>query len=203
MSKEKTTKAKRSKGRPVTFNKKRLINKAIEVYWSNDPSNISVSALCENAGVSKPSLYREFGNEDGLTAAVLEHYMKKVSIEFGAILNTDKKFSVRVNNLINFCSSDQFFNSGCLYFKMRSSRFRFGPRTQKKINQIEEEALALYLSFLKNGQKSGEWKSPIPIKLAALYLYEQIYLTLSQRAFKDDPRSIKAMLKVSLSIFLN
>jgi AcrR family transcriptional regulator len=34
------------------------------------------------AGISKPSLYREFGSEDGLTRAVLDRYAERVLSEW-------------------------------------------------------------------------------------------------------------------------
>jgi AcrR family transcriptional regulator len=55
-------------------------------YWQSDPADVSVNAICQMAGISKPSLYREFGSEDGLTRAVLDSYAERVLSDVFAIL---------------------------------------------------------------------------------------------------------------------
>ena len=54
-----------------------LLQVAVAAYWHEGPE-VSVNAICQRAGVSKPSLYREFGGEDGLTLAALESYASMV-----------------------------------------------------------------------------------------------------------------------------
>ncbi len=62
------------------LNRAHLLGTAMHAYWRDDRAAVSVNAVCAMAGVSKPSLYREFGSEDGLTAAVLEHYGQTVLV---------------------------------------------------------------------------------------------------------------------------
>ena len=55
-------------------------------YWHGDPADVSLNAICQMAGVSKPSLYREFGSEDGLSRAVLDTYAERVLSDIFVIL---------------------------------------------------------------------------------------------------------------------
>jgi AcrR family transcriptional regulator len=57
---------------------------------ASDPADVSVNAICQMAGISKPSLYREFGSEDGLTRAVLDRYAEQVLSEMFAILQAGR-----------------------------------------------------------------------------------------------------------------
>ena len=60
----------KARGRPRTLQRDHVINVAMESYWVSGPSNVSVNDICKRANVSKPGLYREFGNEDGLQKEV-------------------------------------------------------------------------------------------------------------------------------------
>ena len=73
-------------GRPITRNRTQVLETALNAYWRNDRAAVSVNAVCVLAGISKPSLYREFGSEDGLTAAVLERYRQTVLVPLEALL---------------------------------------------------------------------------------------------------------------------
>lgn len=73
-------------GRPITRNRTQVLETALNAYWQNERAGVSVNAVCVLAGISKPSLYREFGSEDGLTAAVLERYRQTVLVRLEALL---------------------------------------------------------------------------------------------------------------------
>lgn len=66
----------RRRGRPKTFDRDPMIDVAMECYWREGTDGVSLNELYRRADVSKPGVYREFGGEDGLMAAVLEHYTR-------------------------------------------------------------------------------------------------------------------------------
>ena len=65
---------KRPRGRPKTIEYDTTLAIAVNAYWSKGIDGMSVNEVCRLAKVSKPSLYREFGNEDGLLNAVFKYY---------------------------------------------------------------------------------------------------------------------------------
>ena len=69
-----TSPHKPARGRPKTFDRDRTLDVAMESYWREGPGGISLNEVCRRAQVSKPGLYREFGNEDGLLDAVLTRW---------------------------------------------------------------------------------------------------------------------------------
>jgi AcrR family transcriptional regulator len=64
-----------------------VLDIAMTAYWQTDPADVSVNAICQMAGISKPSLYRAFGSEDGLSRAVLDRYAEQVLSEVFVILH--------------------------------------------------------------------------------------------------------------------
>ena len=46
----------------------------METYWKEGIENVSLNEMCRKIGESKPSVYREYGGEEGLQLAALELY---------------------------------------------------------------------------------------------------------------------------------
>ena len=187
------------RGRPITRNREHILETAMNAYWQDDLATTSVNAICSFANVSKPSLYREFGSEDGLTVAVLERYASQVFMRIGDLLMSDASFANKLDELIKIASEDPQMETGCLFIKMRAERLRFGVQTQAKLADIETQALKLYVRFFKSSHERGEWSANIPAKLAATYLLEQFGLAVTQRAKGRNKDSIRELLTLSLS----
>ena len=66
----------------------------------------SVNSICALEWVSKPSLYRDFGSEDGLTAAVLQRYAEVVLARMDDLLASPVSFAAKCEAMIQFASAD-------------------------------------------------------------------------------------------------
>lgn len=188
------------RGRPLTRNREHVLATAMDAYWQDDRAAVSVNAICALAGVSKPSLYREFGSEDGLTAAVLEHYAQTVLGSVEELLSSPGSYDAKLDALIGFASKDPRMEAGCLFVKMRATRSRFGPQTQARIAAIEARALERYARFFQQAAASGERRNGVPADLAAAYLHEQFGLAFSQRAAGRRAESVRALLLLAMSV---
>ncbi len=187
------------RGRPITRNREHVLETAMNAYWQDNFAATSVNTVCALANVSKPSLYREFGSEDGLTVAVLELYARRVLVKVEEILLSDAGFSAKLDALINFASEDPQMKTGCLFVKMHSARSRFGLQTQAKLSDIETKVLSLYDRFFRNNFDGGEWSGNISAELAASYLMEQLGLAITQRAAGKSEERVRELLTLSLS----
>lgn len=176
-----------------------VLQVATEAYWHEGPE-VSVNAICQRAGVSKPSLYREFGSEDGLAAAALEHYAGMVRGLLRELLASELGFDAKLDALIAFTGEDSRYKHGCLYVKMRAARLALGPKTQAKITEIEEEMLKIYTNFFQENRGTGRWTGSMTPGFAARYLHAQIGLAASERALGTDPSTVKLLLQHALSI---
>jgi AcrR family transcriptional regulator len=159
-----------------------------------------VNAICQRAGVSKPSLYREFGGEDGLTLAALESYAGMVQSQLQGLLSSELSFAGKLEALIAFASEDPRNDYGCLFVKMRAARLDLGPNTQAKVAEVEAAALEIYTRFFRDSRKKGEWPGSITPGFAAQYLHAQIGLATSQRALGTEPAVVRRLLECALSV---
>ena len=188
------------RGRPRTMNACEVLDVALNAYWRGDPADVSVNAICQLAGVSKPSLYREFGSEDGLKRAALDRYAEQVLSDLFAILQGGGGLEQTIDALIDFASADPRMETGCLFYKMRAGKHRLGPRTRARVDEIYMAARAAYVVFLQARRDAGELRDELSVEAAAAYLGEQIGLAITQRASGETPTHVREMLKLALSV---
>ena len=183
------------------MNAEKVLDVAMSAYWQGDPADVSVNAICQMAGIAKPSLYREFGSEDGLSRAVLERYAEQVLSDMFVILNGKEGFRETLASLIDFASGDPRMETGCLFYKMRAGKHRLGPETRARIEEIDATAQAAYAAFLQSARDAGDLPGGLSVETEAKYLGEQIALAITHRASGEDPGRIREMLTLALSVF--
>jgi AcrR family transcriptional regulator len=194
---------KATRGRPRTMSEDAVLDVAISAYQSSDPADVSVNAICQMAGIAKPSLYRAFSNEDGLTLAALDRYADNVLADIFAILQSNQALVPTLAALVDFAVDDQRLETGCLFYKMRAGKHRLGPRTRARIDEIDAAAVRGFEAYLRGQQKAGCWDSDQPTSLIARYLIEQIGLALAQRATQHDKAEIRRSLALAFSAVKN
>jgi len=192
----------RSPGRPRTADPDRILDVAVNAYWRDDPADVSVNEICKLARVSKPSLYREFGNEDGLTRAALDRYAELVLADIFSILEAGDGLQHTLDALVDFACDDPRMETGCLFYKMRSGKHRLGPQTRARVDELDAGGRAAYASFLRARRDAGEWVDGPSIEAGARYLSEQVALAFTQRASGEDPAQVRDSLTLALSVFL-
>lgn len=183
------------------MNADNVLDVAMTAYWQNDPADVSVNAICQMAGISKPSLYRVFGSEDGLSRAVLDRYADLVLSEMFAILHAGVGLHETLAALTDFASADPRMETGCLFYKMRAGKHRLGPETRARVEEIDAAAQVAYVAFLQAARDAGDWPDGISVEAGAKYLGEQIALAITQRAAGEDRARIREMMELALSVF--
>jgi AcrR family transcriptional regulator len=171
-------------------------------YWHGDPADVSLNSICLRAGVSKPSLYREFGSEDGLARAALDRYAEQVLSHVLGILQAGTGFQATLDALVAFACGDPRMETGCLFHKMRNGKHRLGPLTRARVDELHATARGAYETFLERCRDAGEWPAERSIQAGARYLLEQVGLVITQRASGEEVREVRETLMLALSVFL-
>lgn len=187
------------RGRPKTLDRDTVLNLAMTSFWHKGPE-VSLNSICELAGVAKPSLYREFGNEDGLASAALDRYHNLVFPQLESLFLGSLTFAKKLETLSLFICEDETNQFGCLFVKMRAARAQLGAKTQSKVEEVDLATLKLYRNFLKQSRESGQWTSHLSDRSAANYLSSQIEMALSQRARGVKSSEVRAVLEIGLSV---
>ncbi|MEM7076557.1 MAG: TetR/AcrR family transcriptional regulator [Pseudomonadota bacterium] len=178
---------------------RKVLDVAMTAYWHADDAGVSVNSICRMADISKPSLYREFGNEDGLMRAALDHYIEHILPGVFGVFSNGTTFRQTMDALVDYACTHPTTECGCLFYKMRAVRHRLGPRTRERVDEMTTRSRAFFAEFLQSRRKAGDWTSPVSRELAARYLVDQIGFALMQRASGDDPDEVRDTLKLALS----
>jgi AcrR family transcriptional regulator len=194
---------KASRGRPKTLDRDHVVDVAMDAYWKEGIGNLSLNEICRRCDISKPGLYREFGNEDGLMKAVLLAYQKQVLTPVLQMLNTETPFRETLDNLVSFVTTvndNQEAPKGCLLIKMRESRMLVGEATREQIDCAQEQALTAYGKWVERSKTKGEFSTDMSSQFASTYIDAQLSNALSQIARGEDSQIVKKILIVAFSM---
>ncbi len=73
---------KRARGRPKGFIPTEALDRAVEMFWAHGYEGVDVERIAGAVNVTKPALYRAFGDKSTLLLKAVEHY----AITYGAPL---------------------------------------------------------------------------------------------------------------------
>lgn len=180
---------KRKRGRPPKIDRDQVIESAMRAWWSEGVQGLSLNEIARRTGLSKSSLYREFGGEDGLMAAALERYRSLSVVPMLELLEMDLP-AAKTLQLLTGGIVGPNYAAGCLFTKLRLKRSAAGDKTTAVLDRMIAERRAAFAAwFARAREASGVVSPPSPTE-AASYLDGQLMGMLVRRAAGDDPDDI-------------
>lgn len=190
----------RGRGRPKTIDRERVIDIAMDSYWREGTDAVSLNELCRRADVSKPALYREFGGEDGLMDATLDHYAETVLAPMLDRTTDDAPFAEVLAAMIDIMLDiNRDMPAGCLLAKMRVLSSQLGPATQNRADNLRAEARARYVDWVERAKTRGEIAEDVPTTVAAAFIDNQFTALLIQIAQGDEPDMLRAQARLTFA----
>ena len=93
---------KRARGRPKAFDPNEALDRAVDMFWVNNYVGVDVHQIARAVNVSKPALYREFGDKATLLLKAVERYANK----YGAPMIEAFLAEPDINKAVmNFCEA--------------------------------------------------------------------------------------------------
>lgn len=191
-----------TRGRPKKLNREQVIQFAIKTYWVEGLFALSFNELCQQANVSKPAMYREFGSEDGLMDAVLDYYLASHMSLMLAGLKHKPPFALVMAGAIDHLTSDRDVPNGCMFARMRASTGRLGPLTITKIKKLEQVQRLAYQNWFEAGLKKGEVNDALEPEFAARFIDTQFSTLLMLMSDGADPAFVNAQSKLAMQALL-
>ena len=188
-------------GRPRTVNREQVIHAAMENYWTEGIRALSLNEMCRRAGLSKPALYRDFGGEDGLMAAALEHYDAQVVRPVLEATRLNVPFSELLERLI-VGTTTASGPPGCMFTEMRFRRHHLGEATLARINAMEARRLEVFEVCIERAAQAGHVSPNVPPALAARYLDTQLATMLMQLRAGQRPADVAEQARLAFQSLL-
>ena len=190
------------RGRPKTLDSAHTLDVAMLSYWQEQPGALGVNEICRRAGISKPGFYREFGGEDGLMVAVLNHYWGKVIEPSLRPLAEDLPFPDVLGTVLDWLTQGRDTPAGCLFSKMRAAPDRLGPETAARVEVLREEMRGAYQAWFERGLARNEVNIAISPEFAGYLIDTQLMTVQIQMALGEPPERVRAQARLALGCLL-
>ena len=187
-------------GRPKTLDRDHIIKVAMESYWRDGPTAVSVNEICRRADVSKPGLYREFGNEDGLRSTVVQTYEMVVLSQLYQIFEGDQPFDDALAALTDLVLQDRQkmdLPLGCLLQKMRGCRKELGPKTNDVIDATSIGTHSRLKDWVERAKHNGQLSEDISTETAAIYIDAKVSSAIMMQETGASKTQISEFLNIA------
>ena len=192
------------RGRPKTIDPNLTLEIATHAYWSKGIDQMSINEICRLANVSKPSVYREFGNEDGLLAAVITKYQSQTLENLEKIFFNGDPFNRALDNLIDFLIPDKsryHLSKGCLYSKCIGSYRSLGEKSGAQLEEMTLAVKAIFSQWFETAKKKGEIQTPYSANELSEYSNSMLVASMNHLARNEDRNASRRFLEIGLSVF--
>ena len=187
-------------GRPRTFDRDHVVQVAVESYWRDGVENVSLNEICRRAAVAKPGVYREFGGEDGLMDAALEHYAATVLAPNFNLAAGTVGFAELLDAMIELMTdSERTGPPGCLLAKVQHSPQRLGPLTLARAAKLRDSARLAYGEWVDQAKVRGELPEDLSTVVAAALIDIQCTNLLVQMSLGEDPDLLRAQARLAFA----
>ncbi|MEM9177862.1 MAG: hypothetical protein AAGC67_21860, partial [Myxococcota bacterium] len=163
-----------------------VVRAAMLAWWGGGPSGLSLNEVCRHTGLSKSSLYREYGGEDGLMAAALEAYRERVVLPLLDLLDDEAEPSAVVDRVLDYLGGARPLPAGCFFTQLRLSPDRLGEATAALLARLAEERRTAFARWSRGLAARGRLSPALVPDEAAAYLDAQLTLLLVRLGAEDD-----------------
>jgi len=158
--------------RPREYKKEDVLEAATGLFWAKGFEATSISELVELTGLNKHSMYREFGDKEGLFLASLDHYAKESNKELGEVLTRKplglSNLEAFFDNRVEYAASPEC--KGCLLVNSVTEDEILSDKINDKIQSMLAAHEGLFYDCLLAAQKKGEISKAKDCKVLASYL---------------------------------
>ena len=196
------TPATRRRGRPRKHDTDALTDAVMRAYWLAGPDALSVNDLARTLGVSKPALYRTFGDEDGVLEAALGRYRTLKQLPLLERLREPTPLAVSLARLASWLAADRSPIPGCLLAKSRNASRDFGPATRRRIETMRDELRGAFEDWAARAAERGELRADLDPTFVGGYVDAQLTQFLMDKARGLEPTVIEARARLAFGALL-
>ncbi len=172
-------------------------------WWAEGPTGLSLNEICRHTGLSKASLYREFGGEDGLMAAALDAYRSLAVLPLLALLDDEAEPADVLHSLLAYTTEPRSLPPGCFFTRLRVAPGSVGEATAAAVAKVTEERLSAFERWSEGLDARGRLADGLSATEAARYLDAQLSLVLVRLGAGDDRDAIRRDGALALGVLLS
>ena len=143
--------------RQKDYDRHEVLAKAVDVFWQKGYKACSVTDLVKATGLNTASMYKEFGDKEGLFEESLVHYRQYVlSPRLNALKQdpTLKGIEAFLQSVIQGATSKRY--RGCLMMNHLSQKHSISPRAEQLLSDFCSAMESLLETAFRNAQLEGD-----------------------------------------------
>ena len=154
---ERSTKAHRKIGRPLSFDRDTALRQAMLTFWSHGYETSSIADLTSAMGITPPSLYAAFGDKKRLFLEAVKLYAGDPEAMARSITDAPSAYDAAHEMLIGAATAftDQATPPGCLLASATSSGSAASADVQRAVANIRRAIAAMLRSRIERDIASG------------------------------------------------
>lgn len=160
-------------GRRKAYSRETVVEKAMGVFWQNGYKATSVSDIVRETGLNTASLYKEFGDKDGLFLEALDYYRGHViGPRYQILTNNPNIASVEtfLRNVMTGAAKSEY--KGCLMMNHLAQKHVISPDAAIRVGAFCAEIESLVECALQSAQSDGDIASDKnPAQLASFVVF--------------------------------
>ena len=144
-------------GRAKKYDRKDVLDKATRLFWEEGYRATSMADIVRVTGLNTASMYKEFGDKDGLFERALEYYREHIMAPRIKIL-TDapniKGVEAFLTSVVDGAVKETY--RGCLMMNHLAQKHSISPEAVKQIEDYIATMEGLLETALRNAQADGD-----------------------------------------------
>ena len=164
----------RPRGRPLSFDRETVLERAMHLFWRQGYETTTVQDLTAAMGITAPSLYSAFGDKEQLYLEAVSYYRARYGEHGKQILDSVPETRAAVRALLEymvFVYSDPDLPSGCMVVNSAINCTPSSAHVQSAMQTCRAEGMAMLQARIERGVREGELHPDTDCAALATFYY--------------------------------
>ena len=153
------SKSPRPRGRPLSFDREDVLERAMHVFWRQGYETTTIHDLTAAMGITAPSLYSAFGDKEGLYLEAVAYYRARYGGVSSKILDSVRDTRAAMRALLEYMAitmCDPELPSGCMVINSAINCSPHSAHVQNAMVECRAEAHAMLQARIERGIQQGD-----------------------------------------------
>ncbi len=148
------------------------------LFWKYGMKRVTVEEICAEAGVSKMTFYKYFGNKEELALQVIRTFWEQNIDEFKKVMESDIDFKDKVRKSIQM----KMQGAGDISKEFLSDLYLGDyPEIKGYLEKITGESLRMVMGYYQKAQERGEIRKELKIEFMMYLLNRMIEMASDEK----------------------
>lgn len=161
-------------GRHLTFDEKKIIEKALMVFWEKGLQGTSAKDLVKATGITNGSLFHFFKDKQNLYQVCLQHYYETYLVQLEEMMLSDNPFNEKIKILLEYIARKKNKTekkyTGCFHFNTKLDRNVNDKSILALAAAIDNKVEKLLTAMIEQAIKQNELPKKTDSSVISLYL---------------------------------